>query len=531
MSSDKRPKPMAEGSFSKTPFSHILVYLHGKKVSGTLEVSGHDGRDSVSIYFRDGMPAKIKSSFKGKGLGQILFDLGQISQEQLRECQKEMTTVGGFAGEILIRHGAVDPPALIRGLRGQLLLKTVDVFAMPDGEYAFYEKVNLLVGDGPDELLPTDPYPILMAGTRTHAKAMKLDHVLGTLAGRWISLEGGDSLKSYRFTREEQELCRELMGRPKKLEELVEGGRHNRQTVRSVVYVLLITKELKLHEAAPDQAAPSIPPGPRQKFDSIAPKAPSAESSDPQIRKARKEILEKATLISNQNYYEMLQVQLGAPVEDVRKSFFRLAKVFHPDRANREGLTDLKETLEYIFSNLSEAHSTLLDPDTRSEYGAAISEGINRTSNMPSAGDEEEVNDVLEAEKLFQKAQVLLRREQYDKGLALVDRARELNPKEGEYLAMWAKLKATVRDRGAPVDDLINHLRQAEEMSPNSVRVHFYLGQLLKRDGKESEALTHFKKVLEVNPRHIEAAREVRIMEMRKSKEKEKKGFLSRFLK
>ena len=292
-----------------------------------------------------------------------------------------------------------------------------------------------------------------------------------------------------------------------------------------------ITKELKLRESAPDQATPSIAPGPKPKFDSMAPRPPSVDSSDPEIMKVREEILRKATLISNQNYYEMLQVQLGAPVEDVRKSFFRLAKLFHPDKANKEDLADLKETLEYIFSNLSEAHSTLLDPDARSEYSAAISEGINRTSNMPSAQDEEEVNDVLEAEKLFQKAQVLLRREQYDKGLALVDRARELNPKEGEYLAMWAKLKAMVRDRGAPIDDLINNLRQAEEMSPNSVRVHLYLGQLLKRDGSEAEALTHFKKVLDVNPKHIEAAREVRIMEMRKSKEKEKKGFLSRFLK
>ena len=106
-----------------------------------------------------------------------------------------------------------------------------------------------------------------------------------------------------------------------------------------------------------------------------------------------------------------------------------------------------------------------------------------------------------------------------------------INPKEGEYLAVWAKMQGMLRDQASPIDDLVNHLRKALEMSPNSERVHLYLGQLLKRSGNESEAIQHFRKVLEVNPRNIEAAREVRIMEMRKTKEKEKKGFFGRFMK
>ncbi len=530
MSNEARPKPMAEGTFSKTPFSHILVYLYGKRVSGTLDV--HDNQQSLTAYFREGMPAKVKSSFKGKGLGQILLDLGRIDQAQLRACQQEMTTTGGFAGEILIRQGAIDAPGLVRGLRGQMLLKMIDIFTLRDAQYEFYEKVNLLVGDGPDELLPLDPYPILMAGARTHGAKMKLDHVLDTIRGRWLTLKDPEPLKRFKFSQREQEMCHELLGRPKTLDELVQGGRHNRQTVRSVAYVLIITKEVEVLETAPSGGLPSLPPGPKAKLDSVAPSPSPVEVSDPDVRAARNAIIEKATRIANQNYYEMLEVPLGAPTDEVRKAFFQMAKTYHPDRANRADMADLRETLDYVFSNLSEAHSTLLDPDAREEYGAAISEGIKRTSVMPSSNDEDQVRDVLEAEKLFQKAQVLLRREQYKKGLTLVDRARELNPNEGEYLATWAKIQAMMRDSGAPVDDLITHLRRAEELAPNSERVNLYMGQLLKRADRTAEAMAHFSKALAVNPRNIEAARELRIMEMRKSKDKEKKkGFLGRFLK
>ncbi len=59
---------------------------------------------------------------------------------------------------------------------------------------------------------------------------------------------------------------------------------------------------------------------------------------------------------------------------------------------------------------------------------------------------------------------VLLRRSRYDKALEFVDKARELNPNEGEYLATWAKIQSALRDPGTPVADLILHLRRAEEV-------------------------------------------------------------------
>jgi hypothetical protein len=61
MAEEQGLAPVAQGSFAQTPFAHILVYLHVKQMSGTLEVTGD--QHSAAIYFRDGSPAKIVSSF------------------------------------------------------------------------------------------------------------------------------------------------------------------------------------------------------------------------------------------------------------------------------------------------------------------------------------------------------------------------------------------------------------------------------------------------------------------------------------
>jgi tetratricopeptide (TPR) repeat protein len=531
MSADRRPKPLAEGNFKKTPFAHILVYLYEKELDGSLEI--HSSTDVVTVFVREGTPAKVRSSIKGKGLGHLLHDLKLVTEDQLRAAQHQMTRQGGLMGEILVRMGAVDAAGMIRGLREQMLLKLVDVFGMTDASYAFYEGVNLLVGYGPDEVYKLDPYPLLMAGARVHGAKLGFEKVLGSLEGRFVSLNQVEPLKRLRLDDEERDVCRDLLGGAVSLEELMHKGKHNRQALRRTVYVLLITKELVVSDAPPVSPRTSWAPGEKRGLDSFTPPAPtSVEVSDPEVAALRERIQTKAAAIASQNYYEMLGLSQGASEEEVRKAFFRLAKEFHPDRSAKPGLQDLEETLEYVFSNLTEAQRTLIDPDAREEYEVTMQEGPKRTSMAPGPRDEDQVRDALEAEKLFQKAVVLMRAEKWDKSLELVDRARQLAPREGEYLAVWAYLQSRTRTHDAPVDDLIAHLRRAEETSPKSERVHLYLGQLLKRVGHTAEARTHFEQVIDVNPRNIEAMREIRLMEMRAEKEgaKKKKGFLKRLL-
>ena len=74
-------------------------------------------------------------------------------------------------------------------------------------------------------------------------------------------------------------------------------------------------------------------------------------------------------------------------------------------------------------------------------------------------------------------------------------------------------------------------LRTSVESHPKSERIHLFLAQMLKRANHENESKLHFHKVLELNPRNIEAAREIRLIDMRKKKSDEKRqsGFFKKF--
>lgn len=72
------------------------------------------------------------------------------------------------------------------------------------------------------------------------------------------------------------------------------------------------------------------------------------------------------------DYYEVLGVPRGASEEDIRKSFRKLARLYHPDVAKD------KKTAEEKFKEINEAYEVLSDPEKRKKYdqlGASWKQG------------------------------------------------------------------------------------------------------------------------------------------------------------
>jgi len=184
-------KPTASGSFADRPFAHILVYLHQKKLHGSLVV--REGQRSAEIYFDGGLPTKVRSSTRGRELGLILTEMGAITEAQYQACLQEMARHGGLQGKVLLAQRAVTVPVLSRALREQIMLKLVDVFSMVQGNYLFYEGLNLLEGFGSDEPLTVDLEAVLMAGVRLHGDRLDLEPVLHGLQSRWLSVADSEA--------------------------------------------------------------------------------------------------------------------------------------------------------------------------------------------------------------------------------------------------------------------------------------------------------------------------------------------------
>jgi len=485
-----RPEPIARGTLSHTPFAHILVYVLERKLQGTLELQDH--KDRLLIYFRDGAPAKVDTTRDSRRLGEILLDAGVINAKQLRDSVEEMKKTGELHGQVLVRMGFIDGAALVTGITDQMTRKMVHGFVMTEAAYAFYQGVNLITG-GSSELVSLDPFALLMTGVRLHGDAMPLNATVNTLRDRSFFLADADAIARYRFTREERSLCRKLLESPQDLESLKKWDVLDAETMKRMLYVLIITKTLQVvTREKVEEARRSMAP---IRFDSTAP-PPARHSWPPEIQTLRDEIGQMAAGISSRNYYEMLGVETGAPAAEIRTVFFRMAKKFHPDRAAKEGFEDLRETLAYIFANLSEAHSTLTDLDRRETYDEQLSSGSppQRAGDVPAETEEEkQVRLTIEASTLFQKALVVLRQDRVDEAFAMVEKALSSCPDDGDYMAAHAYLR--VKLGKAPAKSVLSVFRDAEKANPNSERVHFFFAQVLKLAEHVNEARNQFQKV------------------------------------
>jgi len=205
-------------------------------------------------------------------------------------------------------------------------------------------------------------------------------------------------------------------------------------------------------------------------------------------------------------HYQLLGVPADATAAVIQNAFFGLAKKWHPDRLRPE-VSDLKDQATRVFARISEASQVLSDAATRKAYDASLVSG-------DTADEAEQVQKVLKATNAFQKAEVLLKRG----NLALAEKeariAFENDPSQADHVALHVWIQAQKPD--ADLLDLAVRLEKAVKSEPNNLRVRWYRGQLLKRLGRMREALTDFRFIVERDPRHTDAHREVRLYAMRR---------------
>jgi curved DNA-binding protein CbpA len=219
----------------------------------------------------------------------------------------------------------------------------------------------------------------------------------------------------------------------------------------------------------------------------------------------RQAIVGRAEAIAGKNHYEVLGVEQDAPVAEIQKAFLASVKVFHPDRLP-EPLADLRDVASRVFSAVVEAHKTLTDAPARSAYDATLA----TDGTAADAAEQAEIERVLRASSSFQKAEILLRRNDVDGAETLAREAVDLDP-QPDHLALLGWVHA-LRNR---LPEALDHLNRSIDASPQAEAALFYRGTVLKRMGHQSKALSDFRRVAELNPKNLDAVREVRLHERR----------------
>jgi curved DNA-binding protein CbpA len=568
-------EPTASGVLAKTPLAHLLVYCLEKKLRGALVFRPEGDADPSNadvVTLVDGCPAKVRTADAIEHLGRVLLELGIIDDATYNESLMAMSRGEGLQGQILRKGGKLDQPSLERGLRTQIARKLGHLFGKPPTtNYAYYDGQDFLARYGGPETYPIDPLPTIWVGIRTAPSEPHVESTLAKVAQQQLRVREGASFAGFDLTRAEHEVLERIKGATMTTDQIIRANVSDSRTTRLFIYAMLLCKHLEVVPGAaarrPAVVAPAVPASPpRETQPSLRPAITGAvvtpttaarlakinplrmatpvpvqlietgggdgretPSSGPGGR--RDHIRKKVAAIATENYFEMLGLTRESTEEEAKTAYFRLAKTWHPDRLPPE-FADLKADVGKVFALMAEAYQTLTDQDRRARYLQVLREG----GGTPE--DQAAVARIMEASNAFQKADFFVTKGSLAEAEPFAKRAYELEPTETDHIAVWTWIQANKPERrdAGRYDDLLQTLNQALTAAPKNERARFYRAMILKSAGRMGDAIRDFKEIVENNPKHVDAVREVRLHTMRQDRDRKSKddgtsSLLGRFMK
>jgi tetratricopeptide (TPR) repeat protein len=525
------PPLLFQGGLRQTPLPEVLVRVLDERLEGTLVLQAPAGQKHA-ILFLGGAPAKARPALEVASLPDVLRGLGLIDAAHLGAAQRAAESMGQPLENRLAEEGGLDATGLFVALREHLARQVLALCDLPPETVFGLYQANYLAAFGPLQQWRVKPLPLVWRALADHLPVERRAALLRDLAGRDLKLRFESPVSRYHLTSEEQNVVDFLKIKPLSLEMLQAAGVGSEDLVARVTCALVLSRQLELSaglgqpvgSSEPPETPNSVPPpslraarnslaAPRLGIHparshagaAMAPAAPAAstETLSLQVQALRDAILQWDRT-PPETFYDVLGVDRTADAPTIRVAFFQLAKQWHPDRLPA-ALADLRPIVTRAFARMGEAHQLLSDARARADYDARLKEA-------PDA-EAQQVTEIINAATAYQRAEILLRKKDFAAALIEAESAYRGDPGQAEYVGLYAWL--LVQTNGEP-EQALALLNPAIEKETENVKALWYRAQLHKKAGKETLAMRDCKRILQIKPQHVDAARELRVFEMRK---------------
>jgi hypothetical protein len=509
------------GDLGRRPLAVSLALLAASGATGTLALE-HDGR-RAAIVVREGRVSRVETNEPVAYLGGVLYELGAIDVATLDDTLREVARARRLHGEVLLERGAITEAQLDAALVEQTCRKAAHLFTLPDETRWTFDP---RIAPARDEDRPSvDAWRVIWRGLRELPLSL---HALRTLARVDCAVQLRDRSIADRagLSGDERAIAERLAAQPLTLPELFGPIAPNgTERAERLVYFLVLARALARVELAP-----------------IGPAALGADA-----------IRARARTILDEDPFVTLGLPDGASTEAVRAAYFRLARLWHPDKLPAS-LAEVRAECEVIFASLGDAHRILTSPGSRAlAMMRSVAPGptpsvaperpvtgasprrlrvVPRTTSTgaprcaePLApargahGESDAANDAgldAAAEPAALAMDKALARGDLDAAAGLASAIANAGSYGPDARAVLAWCGAHAGDAPREVlERAIAALDRVISGDPECARALFYRGQLHKRLGHGELAARDFRKVTRIDPCHLDAAREVRLFEMR----------------
>lgn len=508
-------QPVAQGTLANTPFAHLVLYIYQRRSSGTLVIQDAEGGDEkrVAVLFHRGRAVAARVNVAAQALDQALLPLCSWS----------------------------------------------------DAAYEFFEED--LVGSGPAVVTGMfDPYAFVTEAARRHTRDDVVELVLARVAGTPLCVQPGMDLERLLLSSQESSFAEVMRDGTATIESLIAARRLPEQSARRLLYALLVTKVIGAYAPANDTSASSsgVPAGLPQGKGSAAPSNRAANATPDQRRRqssaAWAAIAARAQQVSR---------PITGPVQSHTRNTPMPGRSLTPPVAAtpERSLTPPPRGATPVPRSATPAPGRPLTPSPSANPVRSVTPpgafGVRRGpttpetptpppgrvitgaplevgSGSPPSGTprvttpsrpisrvtpraNSEPVESLDSAGKFRRVEQLCTRNAFDEALPIIRALVEEDRRNPSYLGLLASVLYGQGIEGTISKEIVETVNQALRIHPDEVHALYTKARCYKRMGKTREALHYFKRTVAVDPAHLDAAREVRLLMLRQNEKTTKR--------
>ena len=431
-------------------------------------------------------------------------------------------------GEYLVGDGLVSRPVLSKALESQLIHKVASLANLaPETEYAYWRDVNILEAWGGGELTLAGPLNAILASVRVWHDRARIRATLGRIGNHPLVFHPDADPTSLALTTEERTLLDTIRAARSTL------ARCRRCASSTEKSPSVARVHVRGHAPVCVQRAKEAADGGARRGDPDLGRAPHF---------AQRIVARASNAAARDEPSVVARARADAPASrapprgDAASARAR-DRGGHPSPSPVQGGDTQPPTAEPDPTE-SFHTSALLDASRPSSFGnervtmtptpasfdvpAAASDDAAADERSPapkldSSAEAGSAEAHLQAMTHFRMAESALQRGDVAQTEKLAHKATKGEPAHGDYLALYTWIRAMGTHTDTGILEAIVTLNKIIDNDP-SERALLYRGKLWKRMKKVRDALRELQRVLELNPRHREAASEVRLIKQSRAK-------------
>ena len=468
----------------ESPIPFVLRKIFIEKSSGELRLKGENFEKC--LYFIRGNLCFAKTNILHERLGEILFKIGKIDQDQFRDIQTLLSGQKNKIGSIMVANNFLSQKDLHFGLIYQVRAIALSTFPMTSGEWEFAAVVPDISEDSKFQIeLPA----IFSEGVK---KFKNLVLFKNNFSSRSV------------LTKPVSAELRNILN-PAEIAFYEELGSHAPEPAGQIAAKMNVPDELFWQNLMLFFLLNIL------EFAHGAVDKESSKSSDELIAFYEKL---KAKEI---DYYELFNLKNTAAFSEIKDVYYQYAKKFHPDRFGDAQDAELKEKANFVFACINKAFEVLSSEEKRREYDT---KGYKEIQNMEKTSE----NLAEKASLFYRKAKSLYSQKRYLEAASFSEEAVRNDKNKAPYLLLLGMSQSNVPALRRLAE---KNLQKVVELEPWNAEPLVALGLLFLAEKFDKRAENFLRRALAIDPDHEVAL--IKIAEL--SPENKKQSVFSVFKK